>query len=64
MDVPESRPWYRQLWPWLIIAIPLLGVVMSTITAVAAIHGADAEVRVVEAPLSKTSWQREDLERE
>ena len=52
----EPRPWYRQFWPWLLIAIPLMGVVMSTITVVSAISGADPEVPKTAAPLSKTSW--------
>lgn len=52
----NETPWYRQFWPWFLIAIPLLGVVLSTITAVNAIRGADPEVPQVQAPLSKTSW--------
>lgn len=52
----DTRPWYRQLWPWLIIAIPLMGVVMSSITVVSAISGADQEVPQAATPMSKTSW--------
>jgi hypothetical protein len=55
----ERNPWYRQFWPWFLIAIPLLGMVLSTITAVIAISGADEEVRDTEMPMSKTSWTRE-----
>ena len=25
-----SRPWYRHLWPWLLIAIPLLSVMIAS----------------------------------
>ena len=55
---PHFRPWYRQFWPWLLIAIPLAGVVMATITATYAWRGADVEVRTPAAPpLDKTSWE-------
>jgi hypothetical protein len=54
----ERNPWYRQFWPGVLIGIPLLGMVLSTITAVIAISGADEEVRDTEVPLSKTSWTR------
>jgi len=28
----EIRPWYREPWPWVLIAIPLLTVIASAIT--------------------------------
>jgi len=52
-----DRPWYRQPLVWLLIAIPLAGVVMATITATMAYRGADQEITVTAAPLSKTSWR-------
>jgi hypothetical protein len=52
-----GRPWYRQPLVWLLIAIPLAGVVMATITATMAYRGADQEITVTAAPLSKTSWR-------
>ena len=55
----EPTPWYRQFWPWFLIGIPLLGMVLSTITAVTAIVGADEEVRDTETPMSKTSWSQD-----
>jgi hypothetical protein len=50
------RPWYRQPWPWFLIAIPLLGIVLSSITVATAILTADPDVAQAHAPLSKTSW--------
>lgn len=50
------RPWYRQPWPWFLIAIPLLGIVLSSITVATAILTADPDVPQARAPLSKTSW--------
>ena len=28
----DIRPWYREPWPWVLIAIPLLTVIASAIT--------------------------------
>lgn len=30
--VRDTRPWYRQFWPWLLIALPTAAVVASMIT--------------------------------
>jgi hypothetical protein len=55
---PHTRPWYRQFWPWFLIAIPLAGVIMASITASYAYRYADVEVRAHEAPpLDKTNWE-------
>jgi len=35
---PQSSPWYRQFWPWLIISILGWGVVSSTITLTVALR--------------------------
>ena len=56
-DQPLDRPWYRQPLVWLLIALPLAGVVMGTITATMAYRGADQELTVITPPLSKTSWR-------
>jgi uncharacterized protein len=54
---PHARPWYRQFWPWFLIAIPLAGVVMATITATYAYRHADIEIHDLERPpLDKTNW--------
>ncbi len=31
-DAEDIRPWYREPWPWVLIAIPLLTVIASAIT--------------------------------
>jgi hypothetical protein len=52
------KPWYRQFWPWFLIAIPLAGVLTASITAAYAYRDADVEVRKANvAPLDKTSWE-------
>ena len=54
----HDRPWYRQFWPWFLIAIPLAGVVTASITATYAFTHPDAEVRRANTvPLDKTSWE-------
>ncbi len=56
--LPPQRPWYRQFWPWLLIAIPLAGVVMASITATFALSDPDPDVRsAVVVPLDKTNWE-------
>ena len=32
MTVETPRPWYREPWPWVLIAIPMTAVVASGIT--------------------------------
>jgi hypothetical protein len=52
------RPWYRQFWPWFVIAIPTWGVMSSVITATVAIRGADEVLtQPVRPALSRTSWR-------
>lgn len=55
----RHRVWYRQFWPWLLIAIPLAGAVMSGIGAFYAYRFADTDVRAPHVvPLDKTNWER------
>jgi hypothetical protein len=55
----RARPWYRHPWPWLLIAIPLLGMILSMITVTMAISGADEDVRDGRhTPLDKSSWRQ------
>ncbi len=54
----HERPWYRNRWVWLVIAIPAIGMIMSAITVTMAVMGADADVRnETFAPLDKSSWR-------
>ena len=53
----DSRPWYRQLWPWLLLLIPTFGITLSLITVSVAFQYADEGVRQIDqTPLSKSSW--------
>ncbi len=50
VPAPETRlgtarnPWYREPWPWIIMAGPALVVVAAVVTAVVAFRGADGLV--------------------
>jgi uncharacterized protein len=37
----ETMPWYRQPWPWFLIALPATAVVGSTVAAVIAVRSGD-----------------------
>ena len=43
-NVAETKPWYRQRWPWFLIALPATAVVGSIITAVLAVRTFDGTV--------------------
>jgi len=49
---PQEPPWYRQFWPWFIIALPASAVVASFITLWLAISNPDHLV------IEKTEYQR------
>ena len=38
------QPWYRQFWPWFIIALPLTAVIASITTLIIAAHDPDGLV--------------------
>jgi len=40
-DTVESKPWYREPWPWIVMSGPALAVVASFASAYVAVHGAD-----------------------
>jgi len=43
MEAPPP-PWYRQFWPWFLIAIPLVSVLLGVLMITLATHGHDALV--------------------
>ena len=43
-NVDATRPWYRQRWPWFLIALPATAVVGGIITAVLAVRTFDGTV--------------------
>lgn len=44
MDGAMAKPWYREPWPWFLIALPATAVVGGIVTAVVAFRGADGVV--------------------
>lgn len=40
----DTKPWYRQAWPWFLIALPASAVIGSLATAYLAVHGSDGPV--------------------
>jgi hypothetical protein len=38
---PPSRPWYREPWPWVAIAIPAAAMIMGAITFYLAVSNPD-----------------------
>ena len=43
-DSPQSTAWYREPWPWILMAGPAVAVIGSLVSAYLAIHGADPVV--------------------
>jgi hypothetical protein len=41
----DTKPWYRQFWPWFVISLPASAVVFSFATLYVAVSGADSLVR-------------------
>lgn len=51
VPVTDSKPWYKQLWPWLIISLPASAVIAGLTTLYIAIENQD--------PLVKDDWYKE-----
>jgi uncharacterized protein len=45
MSSPDARPWYRQLWPWLLILPPAAAVIGGALTLYLAVSRPDVLVR-------------------
>jgi len=43
-DSTNSTAWYREPWPWILMAGPAVAVIGSLVSAYLAIHGADPVV--------------------
>lgn len=44
-DIAAEKPWYRQFWPWFIMALPATAVVAGISTVVIAVKNQDSLVR-------------------
>jgi hypothetical protein len=44
MNAPNARPWYRQLWPWLLILPPAAAVIGGALTLYLAVTRPDVLV--------------------
>ena len=44
MTTFEARPWYREPWPWILLAIPVATIIAGAITMAIALRGADGVV--------------------
>lgn len=49
----DTKPWYRQFWPWFLIALPATAVVASFATLAIAIRNADEVVSDPDYELSR-----------
>jgi len=45
MSTTSAKPWYRQLWPWLLIIPPAVAVIGGAFTLYLAVTRPDALVR-------------------
>lgn len=54
----DTTPWYRQFWPWFLIAVPAVSVVASTAMLVIAIRNADEVVSAPGYELSRFAEER------
>ena len=56
----DTKPWYKQFWPWFIIALPLSAVIASIATFVIALQNPEhlvvdnAEYKKISAELKPT----------
>jgi len=40
-EITDTKPWYKQFWPWFLISIPLLTVIAGIITLIIALKNPD-----------------------
>lgn len=41
----DTQPWYRQFWPWMLIALPAAAVIACVVTIVIAVKNPDIIVK-------------------
>lgn len=44
-DTVKQPPWYRQFWPWFLIALPLSAVIASGVTVYLAVSAPDPIIK-------------------
>jgi len=40
----DTKPWYKQFWPWFVISFPIIAVIAGTATVIIAMHEPDGLV--------------------
>lgn len=66
-NAQHPKAWYRQFWPWFVIAIPLISIILSFVMLYVAIHGKESMVvdnyykegRAINQELSKDQFAQE-----
>lgn len=43
-ETPDDKPWYRQFWPWFLLALPAAALIAGVSTLVIALRHADQEI--------------------
>ncbi len=63
MDTEDAKPWYRQFWPWFLIALPATAVVASLYTVWLAASSPDALVVDDYRRIGKATHARQERDR-
>jgi hypothetical protein len=63
VDGEDTKPWYRQFWPWFIIALPATAVVASLYTVWLAASGQDSLVVDDYRRIGKATHVRQERDR-
>ena len=63
VDTEDAKPWYRQFWPWFLIALPATAVVASLYTVWLAASNPDTLVVDDYRRIGKTTHARQERDR-